>query len=70
VVQCSLALSLVLPTFGAGPNNVIRGDRITAPTHPARRQEALRKMTVPEGFKVELVASERGHRESHRDEFR
>src|SRR6187551_3745839 len=55
-----LGLSLVMAAdaFGAEQDNVTPWRQDQPPNQPYSPQEALSKMTVPEGFTVELVASE------------
>src|SRR5689334_368623 len=55
-----LAMLLALATyaFGADSDNAIPWRQDQRPNQPYSPQEALSKMTVPEGFTVELVASE------------
>lgn len=59
---CSIGLALLpgMPaiTSGAEPDRVTPWRQDQPPNEPYPPQEALRKMTVPEGFNVELVASE------------
>jgi hypothetical protein len=56
----SLALSLVMvaDAFGAEPDGVTPWRQDQPPNEPYSPEEAIRKMSVPEGFTVELVASE------------
>src|SRR6188474_880928 len=56
----SLALSLVMAAdaFGAESDGVTPWRQDQPPNEPYSPQEAIRKMSVPEGFTVELVASE------------
>jgi putative heme-binding domain-containing protein len=55
-----LTLSLVMATdaFTAEPDGVTPWRQDQPPNEPYSPQEAIRKMSVPEGFTVELVASE------------
>jgi hypothetical protein len=55
-----LALSLAMATdaFAAEPDGVTPWRQDQPPNEPYSPQEAIRKMSVPEGFTVELVASE------------
>ena len=48
----------VLPAFTADESNVIPHRQDQPPNRPYSPLEALQRMTVPEGFTVELVASE------------
>src|SRR5256885_1647067 len=56
----SLALSLVMAAdvFGAESDSVTPWRQDQPPNPPYAPQEALGKMSVPDGFNVELVASE------------
>src|SRR6476620_4388043 len=62
MTACSLlpVLALVITTniFGAESADVTPWRQDQPPNQPYSPQEALSKMTVPEGFTVELVASE------------
>ena len=54
----ALWLAMVLPGFGAESGSVTPWRQDQPPNQPYSPQEAISKMTVPEGFTVELVASE------------
>jgi len=54
----TLPLLMAADTFGAVPDTVTPWRQDQPPNQPYSPQEALSKMTVPEGFTVELVASE------------
>jgi len=57
IVLC-VALLMAMTAFGAASDHVTPWRQDQPPNQPYSPQEALRKMSVPEGFKVELVASE------------
>src|SRR5262245_2891458 len=54
----ALALWLAINASAADSDNTIPWRQDRPPNEPYSPQEAVRKMTVPEGFTVELVASE------------
>src|SRR5947209_7597880 len=54
----ALALWLAVNASAAESDNTIPWRQDRPPNEPYPAQEAVRKMTVPEGFTVELVASE------------
>ncbi|HEX6985727.1 MAG TPA: PVC-type heme-binding CxxCH protein, partial [Planctomycetaceae bacterium] len=56
LLVASLALSLASPAFGEEPFIPRRQSKPPGP--PKSPQEAIAAMTVPEGFRVELVAAE------------
>ena len=53
-----LSLWMAAGVFGAASDGVLPWRQDQPPNQPYSPQEAIRKMTVPEGFAVELVASE------------
>src|SRR5262244_51173 len=52
------SLLLLADVFAADSDNVIPWRQDQPPNQPYSPQEAVRKMAVPDGFTVELVASE------------
>src|ERR1043166_9565216 len=54
----ALSLLMALDIFGAESDRVTPWRQDQPPNQPYSTQEALSKMTVPDGFTVELVASE------------
>src|SRR5262245_32959761 len=62
MMWCNVLLMLCLliaeGTFGAESDNALPWRQDQPPNQPYSPQEALSKMTVPDGFTVELVASE------------
>src|SRR6266540_1264038 len=57
-IACSLLTWTALAVFAAESDNVTPWRQDQPPNQPYSPQEAISKMTVPEGFTVELVASE------------
>src|SRR4026208_623463 len=61
-VRCNTCLALPFwmapAVWGAAGDDVTPGRQDAPPNQPYSPQEAISKMTVPEGFTVELVASE------------
>src|SRR5262245_30068214 len=53
-----VSLLIAADTFAADSDNVTPWRQDQPPNQPYAPQEALTKMSVPEGFTVELVASE------------
>src|SRR5436190_22589130 len=62
IARCSrrfaVTLCITLQVSAVETNNVIPWRQDEPPNEPYSPQEAIRKMTVPDGFTVELVASE------------
>jgi len=57
-IACSLLSCAAVAVFAAGTDNVNPWRQDLPPNQPYSPHEAISKMTVPEGFTVELVASE------------
>jgi putative heme-binding domain-containing protein len=57
-IGCSLVTWTAVAVFGAGSDSVTPWRQDQPPNPPYSPQEALNKMSVPDGFTVELVASE------------
>jgi len=57
-ISVVLSLSVMASAFGADSDGVTPWRQDQPPNEPYSPQEALSKMSVPEGFAVELVASE------------
>ena len=57
-IPAGLSLLLALDIFGAESDGLIPWRQDQPPNQPYSPPEAVSKMTVPEGFTVELVASE------------
>src|SRR5688572_19254387 len=59
IMRCLLFLTLLLlPPIAVRADDVIPHAQDKPPGPPLSPQDAIAKMTVPEGFQVELVASE------------
>jgi putative heme-binding domain-containing protein len=58
LASLALTLWLAVNVSAAEPDNTIPWRQDRPPNEPYSPQEAVRKMTVPDGFTVELVASE------------
>jgi putative heme-binding domain-containing protein len=57
-IACSLFIWTALSVFAAAPDEVTPWRQDQPPNLPYSPQEAISKMVVPEGFTVELIASE------------
>src|SRR5437667_12888730 len=57
-IACSLLTCAAVAVSAAEPDNVTPWRQDQPPNQPYSPQEAIRRTTVPEGFTVELVASE------------
>ena len=57
-IACSLLIWTAVAVFAAESDNVTPWRQDQPPNQPYSPQEAIRRTTVPEGFTVELVASE------------
>lgn len=57
-ISATLSVLIAMNAFGAESDSVTPWRQDQPPNQPYSPQEAIRKMTLPEGFTVELVASE------------
>ena len=57
-ISLALLLGMTTDVFGAEPDSVTPWRQDQPPNQPYSPREAISKMTVPDGFTVELVASE------------